>query len=75
MPFDNKVYEGQQWNKGRSTTWPSDYIFEGYDKKHCLFVFSIDGKKELFAYRKNGYAGWHLIRNEKTYEFCSSIVT
>lgn len=55
-----------------ATCHDEPYIYEGptADGLHC---FSQGGKRELFAKRKAGPAGWHLKRGAFTYEFCRSV--
>lgn len=53
---------------------PTDeYTYRGFDAASGLHVFvTNDGKRELFARRKDSMAGWHLRRGAYNFEFCRS---
>lgn len=54
--------------------WLSAYRYIGYDELAAGHVFETsEGKREIFARRKHGPAGWYLKRGAYCFEFCASL--
>ena len=52
-------------------SWPTEYRYGGFDRRHGLHRFiDSDGRAELFARRKSAPAGWHIVRGAYCFEFC-----